>query len=150
MPPQITRLVILTVLIVATYLLARHFLVPPTFGQYGWYRGAAHGEIADMKPTYAGRLACAECHTDEAAVLGKGEHKTVSCEACHGPNAAHAEDPNQSPGKIANPTFCLRCHSASPSRPAKFPQIDPADHNKGEPCLSCHLPHSPLEAPDKK
>lgn len=149
-PPQLTRLIVLTVMIVVVYFVARHFLVPASFGQYGHYRGDAHQEIAARPILYAGRATCEECHSDEAAKLSKSEHKTISCETCHGPNAAHADDPSQLPGKIANPTFCVRCHGASPSRPAKFPQIDPAGHNTGEPCLSCHQPHSPTDAPEKK
>ena len=41
MPPQLLRIFLLAVGIVATYTIARYFLTPPSFREYGWYRGAA-------------------------------------------------------------------------------------------------------------
>ena len=46
MPPQIIRLVLLTIGIVCVYFTARFFLVPASFGQLGHYRGNALQEIA--------------------------------------------------------------------------------------------------------
>ena len=66
LPPQILRLVLLTLGIVGTYLVARTLLVPQSFGEYGWYRGAALGEIASRTPVFAGKKACEECHADAA------------------------------------------------------------------------------------
>jgi hypothetical protein len=145
-PPQISRLILLTLLIVATYFIARYFLVPESFGQYGWYRGAALEEIASLEPTYAGSKSCEDCHSDQVTVKAKGAHKTIRCESCHGPALAHTEDPNISPPKL-DAKFCLRCHTAEPARPAKFPQINPADHYSDQTCRDCHLPHAPNEAP---
>ena len=45
LPPQIVRLVLLTVGIVGSYLVARYFLTPSSFGQYGFYRGQALEEV---------------------------------------------------------------------------------------------------------
>ena len=39
MPPQIVRLVLLTIGIVAAYLVARYILTPSSFGQYGFIAG---------------------------------------------------------------------------------------------------------------
>ncbi|HMX63330.1 MAG TPA: hypothetical protein PKD58_09710, partial [Candidatus Sumerlaeota bacterium] len=69
MPPQIVRLVLLTIGIVGSYLIARSFLTPASFGQYGWFRANAMGEIASLPRSYAGRKACAECHDDEQKKL---------------------------------------------------------------------------------
>lgn len=146
-PPQIARLLLITVAIVATYFTARHFLVPPSFGQYGWFRADYLKENAALPITYAGATACADCHDKVVAKLAKAKHKSVPCEACHGPQAVHADDPEKKPQKITNAMFCIRCHSASPSRPAKFPQVNLAEHNAGQKCTECHMPHLPTEAP---
>jgi predicted CXXCH cytochrome family protein len=100
--------------------------------------------------SFAGRAVCVECHTDEAAQLAKGSHARLSCEVCHGPNQAHADDQDVVPEKIKDPKFCLRCHQANPARPPKFPQIEPAEHNPAEACQKCHVPHAPTDAPAPK
>ena len=149
-PPQIVRIIALTALIVVAYFVARHFLVPASFHQYGWYRGDALKENAAKPISFAGRAACAECHTDVAEALDKSPHRSISCESCHDANHAHAEDPTAvTPAKIANPKFCLRCHEYSLSRPAKFPQVESASHNSDQACMECHSPHAPTEAPSK-
>jgi hypothetical protein len=75
LPPQILRLVLLTLAIVGSYLVARAFLTPPTFGEYGWYRGAAIEEIAARTPVFAGKQSCDECHSDILHKLDAGVHK---------------------------------------------------------------------------
>ena len=64
MPPQLFRIVLLAVGIVTAYSIARYFLTPPSFGEYGWYRGEALAELATRQPVYAGKKACEECHSD--------------------------------------------------------------------------------------
>lgn len=147
MPPQVTRLVYLTIAIVVSYFVARWFLVPSSFGQYGWYRGDALREISALPTSYAGRGTCAGCHDELADKLGKGPHKGISCESCHGPAGAHVEDPSLAPAKIMDPRFCLRCHSFNPARPVKFPQVEIEDHFPDQKCAECHVPHSPREVP---
>ena len=149
MPPQIRRLLLLTVAIVAAYFTARHFLVPASFGQYGWYRANYLKEAAALPTTYAGAALCAECHDKVVAKLAKAKHKAVPCEACHGAQGAHADADNPSsvkPAKITDGRFCVRCHAASPSRPEKFPQVNLAEHNADQKCVECHSPHQPTEA----
>lgn len=148
MPPQIIRLVLLTIGIVGTYMVAKYFLTPPSFGQYGFYRGDALVEHASHPVTFAGKKACEECHSEEYAKLTQFEHKTLSCEGCHGAGQAHVEDPDV---KLAVLTYshCVRCHQANPSRPAWHAQIDPKDHYTGETCTSCHVPHAPSEVPEE-
>jgi hypothetical protein len=86
-----------------------------------------------------------ECHDDIVKKLAKAEHKTISCEACHGVGKAHVDDPDQ---KLTTPgeSHCLRCHETSPSRPAWLRQVDSRKHYSGR-CSECHLPHQPLEVP---
>jgi hypothetical protein len=145
MPPQIFRLVLLTLAIVISYMVARAFLTPPSFGEYGWYPGAALGRIAARPPVYAGKKACDECHSDILQKLAKFEHKTLSCEACHGISRPHAENPDILPVKLTG-SHCIRCHEANPSRPAWFKQIVVKDHY-GSKCVECHIPHQPSQSP---
>lgn len=146
MPPQILRLVLLTIGIVAAYLTARHFLTPPSFGQYGWYRAHAMEDVASLQRTYAGRKACEECHSEEQQKLSAKEHKNLSCEGCHGPSQAHADNPDLKPD-ILNYSHCVRCHEANPSRPKWHKQISSRTHYPGQKCTECHVPHQPSEVP---
>ena len=74
-------------------------------------------------------------------------HRTVNCEACHGPAAAHIASFNED--EIVLPTVprkrgsCPLCHEYNPAKPTGFPQIDPVTHNPVKPCISCHDPHAP-------
>lgn len=145
LPPQIVRLILLTLGIVGTYMVARYFLTPATFGAYGWYRGAALDEVRSRTPVYAGKKACDECHSEVVERLAKFEHKTLSCEGCHGVSNAHAGNPDIAPIKLTG-SHCIRCHEANPSRPAWFKQIVVKNHYSGK-CTECHVPHQPNEVP---
>jgi hypothetical protein len=145
MPPQISRLVLLTFGIVASYLVARYFLTPSSFHQYGWFRGAALEEIAAREPVFAGKQACNECHSDVLQKQAKGPHKTLSCETCHGVSLDHAGNPDITPIKLTG-SHCIRCHEANPSRPAWLKQIVLKEHYSGK-CSECHVPHQPNEVP---
>ena len=136
---------LLTLGIVGSYLVARTLLTPQSFGQYGWYPGAALGQIASRTPVYAGKEACAECHTEIAQKLAHFEHKTLSCETCHGANRDHAVNHDVAPLKVPESYF-LRCHEANVSRPKWFKQIVVKEHY-GEKCSDCHLPHQPSQSP---
>jgi len=146
MPPQLVRLVLLTIGIVCVYFTARYFLMPPSFGQYGHYRGDALREIAARQPLWAGRAACVECHSDHAQKLAKGEHKMLSCETCHGPGRTHVENPADKLPKL-NVALCVRCHQQSLSRPKWLHQINVHNHYTGSVCTECHVPHQPNEVP---
>ncbi len=145
LPPQILRLVLLTLIIVGSYLVARAFLTPQSFREYGWYRGAALGEIAARTPVFAGKQACDKCHSDILRKFAADAHQMLSCEACHGVSREHADNPKIPPDK-ATSHYCLRCHEANPTRPAWFKQIVIKDHYSGE-CIECHLPHQPTQQP---
>jgi len=145
MPPQIVRLVLLTVLIIASYAVARMFLKPDSFGEFGHYRGAALAERAALEPVYAGAKACAECHEEVIALQDRHEHRRISCESCHGPARPHVKDPDIKTAAIPE-TLCLRCHAEEPARPVAHKQIVAKDHYDGA-CLECHLPHHPKESP---
>jgi len=158
MPPQVLRIVLLAAGIVTTYSVARYFLTPSSFRQYGFFRGDALVELRAREPLYAGRKACEECHSDEVQKLAKFEHKSLSCEGCHGPGQAHADNPDVKIDK-SNYGACLRCHEANDSRPKWQKQIVSRTHytdTKPEPkpggksallCTECHVPHAPSEVP---
>ena len=146
MPPQLIRLVLLTIGIVCVYFTARYFLTPESFGQYGHYRGNALQEIAARPPFWAGKSACVECHSDHAQKLAKGEHKNLSCETCHGPGRTHVVNTAEKLPKL-NVALCVRCHQASPSRPKWLHQINVHNHYTGNLCTECHVPHQPNEVP---
>ena len=146
MPPQIFRIVLLAVGIVACYSIARYFLTPASFGEYGWYRGEALVELRAREPVYAGKKACEECHSEECQKLSKHEHKALSCEGCHGPGEAHAQDPRKENIDKSGYAACLRCHEANPSRPKWHKQIASKNHYPGK-CTECHVPHMPTEVP---
>jgi hypothetical protein len=147
MPPQIARLVLLTIGIVAVYLTARYFLTPPSFGKLGWYRAEALGDLASLKTTYAGAKACDECHSETVKKVAAGDHKTLSCEGCHGPGQAHADNPDTSRMTILTYSHCVRCHEANPSRPKWHKQVNSKNHYTGQKCTECHVPHQPNEVP---
>lgn len=126
------------------FLTVRSFVVPPSFGRYGHYRAAALDEIRARPPQYAGRAACADCHIEEAGTVGKGKHAGVGCEVCHGPAAAHAEDPgSKKPVKPEAGALCAGCHEADSAKPRWFRQVVTKEHMGGAACGECHQPHSP-------
>ena len=143
-PQQVTRLLVLFAFFVVALVVARHYLVPPTFGDIGHYRAAAIPQIAAQPVKYAGREACADCHPDVIETHARGRHHFVGCETCHGPAAAHVANPAEVKPRVPRERdFCPRCHGYDPSRPTGFPQIETASHNPGQACVTCHTPHAP-------
>jgi uncharacterized CHY-type Zn-finger protein len=122
----------------------RGFLIPDGFGDLGHYRAGALEDNASRQVHFAGRQACAECHTDIVEARVGSKHERVGCEACHGALAAHAADPGSVTPELPDAhTLCLVCHRSKVTMPASFPQIDPAEHGEGSVCTECHSPHHP-------
>ncbi len=148
LPPQVLRLVLLTAVIVVSYLVARTLLTPASFREHGFYRGAALAELASIPPVFAGKKSCEECHSEEFEKLAKDSHRNLSCEGCHGVSLAHCANPEVKPPVPKPPmTVCVRCHEANPSRPASHHQIKVSNHYADQPCTECHVPHQPNEVP---
>lgn len=149
MPVQLKTLIPLFALFILLFLIARHFLIPESFGEYGHYRANSIDEIAALPIRYAGKAVCMECHEEEAQKLAADQHASLSCEVCHGPNALHADDYEvvEFLVKDGSRKFCGRCHSIDAARkPENIAQIDIKDHHlEKENCIECHNPHAVTE-----
>lgn len=148
MPSQLKSLLPLLVVFILIFLIARHFLVPESFGKYGHYRANAMDEIGALPIHYAGKEECAACHDKEAAQLSSDVHAGLSCEVCHGPGAKHADDPETN--KLIKPGTredCGKCHNINPARRIEvIDQIDIKTHHlEKENCIDCHNPHAVWE-----
>ncbi len=144
-PQQLVVLSVIGVVVLSGFFGMRALFVPESFGKYGHYRADAVDSVRKLPINYAGAKACADCHDDVDKTKSLGFHRTVSCEVCHGPAAAHIEDPGTiKPSAPRQRGLCPLCHNYSPSRPTGFPQILTAQHNPGKPCMSCHKPHDPV------
>jgi hypothetical protein len=141
---HLVRAAVLLLAGVGVFLVARAAFVPKGFGTYGHYRAGALLDNQNRPLHFAGRAACEECHTDVVAVRHGSKHERIGCEACHGPQAAHAADPGaETPKRPDAKTICLRCHMQKVTAPASFPQVNPKDHGDNQACNTCHPPHHP-------
>lgn len=132
------------VLGIAVFAVVRATVVPAGFGQFGHYRAGALDANRMHPVAFAGQTVCADCHPDQLAARTAGLHRGVSCEACHGPAANHANDPEKAkPAKPQIVSLCARCHEADATKPAWFKQVKTRAHYDGADCQGCHQPHSP-------
>lgn len=148
MPDQLKRVSIPIVIVIVAFVAARRLLVPSDFGIYGHYRASAVDEIASQEIKYIGHTVCIDCHDDVFEKVKMSYHRNVMCEVCHGPAAAHTEDPDGN--QLQAPTqrgYCPLCHEYLPPRPTGFPQIVSDSHNPQKACIGCHDAHDP-KTPD--
>lgn len=152
---HVFRAAILLIAVVTLLVLGRSFFVPDTWGEFGWYRGAAVDEHRARPIRHLGDRTCAMCHDNEAGDHAEGVHATVSCELCHGPVVLHAD--LEEGEKIADipvrrtRELCELCHRQLAARPAGFAQVDVREHVTdmggeltADACFDCHDPHSPI------
>lgn len=141
---HLLRAAILLVAGVLLFVVLRAAFVPKDFGTHGHYRAGALLDNQNAPLRFAGRAACEECHTDVVAARRGSKHEGIGCEACHGALAAHAADPGAlTPPRPDAKHICLVCHLQKVTIPARFPQVDPAQHGEGQACNTCHQPHHP-------
>jgi hypothetical protein len=126
------------------FVVIRGAVIPKDFGKYGHYRPGALATVREHPISYAGQAVCVMCHEDQAAMRAAGRHARIACEACHGPQAKHAEDPGALIPKLPDvATLCARCHEKDVAKPSSFPQVVTAGHSGGMLCNTCHKPHNP-------
>jgi hypothetical protein len=141
---HLLRVAGLFLLFAVCFLGFRAWFVPNSFGRYGHYRADSLTEIAALPVVHAGHETCETCHSDVLEIKKNGRHAGVNCEACHGPQAAHAADPGTIKPKLPDTSIlCARCHEANSAKPKWFPTVATADHAQGLPCNTCHTPHTP-------
>lgn len=133
-------------------LVARALVVPPSFGEFGSFRGQALVAAQRKVPGYQGKARCAKCHKKQAKLHDKDAHARVQCEACHGLGRDHAAAPKVTKMKIGKgKQACLVCHQHLEARTGSFGQVDWKKHYKfvgvkdhSISCTKCHNPHEPL------
>ncbi|MBI2343690.1 MAG: hypothetical protein HYV02_05120 [Deltaproteobacteria bacterium] len=141
------------------FLIVRAFLIPKSFGEFGFYRADNLSEQKRLPISFAARGDCAACHPDIATRHQQGPHQPVQCQNCHAPLTQHiaGDGTHKAPMPINRASaLCLRCHRALPSRPTEFPQIQIVEHTglaeheltEGF-CIQCHHPHDPRPAGGK-
>jgi hypothetical protein len=129
---------------ITIFMLVRTIVVPPSFGDYGWYRGDSVAEIAETHAVYATSKDCETCHSKIYDEWVNGEHKTVNCETCKGAGGEHIKSSGDREMEVdTSRDFCALCHNQNPSRPVDFSQKDTSVHNVGQLCIECHDPHDP-------
>jgi hypothetical protein len=150
MPIQIKRHLIILALLILIFIVARHLLIPESFGDLGHYRANSLGDNELLEMHYAGQEACTDCHEEVAYLKETDQHKTMSCESCHGPSYMHCDD--MEPSKTFLPTgrdFCLKCHAFHSARKQDIIiQIESESHYPEYDCKNCHNPHAPWELKD--
>jgi cytochrome c553 len=141
-PKHIVRLIILAVVFGAVALIAKWYFTVDSFFEFGHYRANSVPEIAAQEPAYRTARYCQGCHSERHAQWSANNHKSVTCETCHGAAQGHPEK-----GKLPIPAdtvqLCTLCHEAMPGRPGTQPQIQVARHSSGQQCKGCHNPHAP-------
>jgi len=146
--------VFLLLAVLVSLVLGRSLFVPPTWGDYGWYRGANVAEHMSKPLRHLGDDACEPCHSEQYEAHTGGVHHSIRCELCHGPVALHVnleegEKTAEMPMRRSR-ELCESCHGYRDARPSDFPQVDPRQHVtdngaefSSDACFDCHDPHSP-------
>src|SRR3990172_12641527 len=142
MPKHIFRLLVLIFGGLAVALVAIPLLTVDSFYRFGHYRADNVPEQTAMEVVYQTPQYCQSCHSERHAQWSAGNHKSVSCETCHGAAKGHPQN-----GKLPIPSdtvkLCTLCHEAMAGRPETQPQIDLVQHSGGQQCIVCHNPHAP-------
>ncbi len=119
--------------------------VPTLLTEYGFHPRETEAntkEWASLPIQYAQSSACSDCHQDKYRLWEQGNHRTVSCENCHGPAGEHL-DTQASLVVDSSRELCGTCHAQLVSRPSSFPQVDMQEMGGQTECITCHDPHEP-------
>ena len=120
----------------AAFVLPRLISTPPVMDAYGFYSGTGEESLelwAGLPVQYVGSDSCRMCHQDQHDLWSSSDHRTVSCEDCHGPAREHLAD------------VCRMCHSGEED------VWEVTEHRIVE-CEDCHtdatdMPRGGLHAP---
>ena len=121
--------------------------------QAGEARPGGHEDAQQGSSNPAGAAACAKCHQEIVNSFANNPHGRpapidrgggVTCESCHGPGKAHAEngavslifDPSRAAAKDVDEK-CQECHEASR---AHF--VHSAHGKANLSCIGCHVIHA--------
>lgn len=153
---HIWRAAFLLLAVLVVVITGRHFLIPDSFGEMGYYRYDALFEHMDKEPRHGSPDACADCHDEIAAKKAAGAHAPVKCEVCHDTLASHVKDGDKFADMRINRSWelCAYCHQKLTGRPAIIAQVDLREHLElaagqsipDEACVACHdadLIHQP-------
>jgi hypothetical protein len=143
-PDPVIRLGIVIAAFISLIIFIRIVIIPSELKEVGSQRTSVIERELAKDIHYAGSSVCGDCHEDEYEAKRTSYHQNVSCELCHGPASAHADDPSDSELTVPRERkFCPLCHEYNLSRPTGFPQVNPQVHNPLDPCITCHDPHDP-------
>lgn len=160
------RAILILLVISVVYLLGRGFLVPDSFGKYGYYRGDNLQEQMNIRvPRHGnGFESCGFCHEEKVETIVETPHRVINCETCHAALRTHVEfdsiekfleDPD-SYDKTADmeihsaQELCIKCHDYQLAKPDDYTTIVVVEHLEERDmelgpyvCLECHDPHDP-------
>ena len=145
---HIWRMSLLLIVLFAAGILGRHFMVPKSFGEAGFYRYDALVELTDKTARHGPVGSCGDCHDDKAAAKAEGKHAHVQCEVCHDVLSSHIKDDDKYADMAINRSYqlCAYCHEKLIARPVAVAQINLMEHLELDPsqaipeeaCLECH------------
>ncbi len=151
MPKHVVRLLALMAVGAVFAGVATWYFTPASFYRFGHYRADSVTEIAALPVAHVGSARCEKCHDDRYSEWSASNHKSVSCENCHGAGKTHPKGGMPTlPIHTDTIRHCSLCHEATAGRPAAQPQIVLAEHAPAEQCAGCHNPHSPKISADIK
>ncbi len=166
---HIYRLLVLLVLVVVGFIAVRGLAIPSSWDSEQFFRLDSLDELKSQPMKIGGNESCAgaSCHDQEKvakhktqlATVGRGSHKGLACENCHGPLSVHVSDNKKIASAVIDHEnkLCLGCHGQLVSRPKKFAQFDTEhtghwyfDVEITKPCRDCHNPHNPRQMSERK
>jgi hypothetical protein len=139
---------LLLAVLIVVFVVPRAMPIPTFLEDYGFYPKNSEKnaeEWSGLPIQYADSSICNDCHQDKRGIWEKSEHRTVSCETCHGPGQPHM-DKRASLTVDTSREFCGLCHARVLARPSDFPQVDLDEHAGQAACITCHNPHDPQVA----
>ncbi|MBF0230603.1 MAG: hypothetical protein HQK63_13620 [Desulfamplus sp.] len=155
---RIIMVVASVVLMAGVGFVVKELLIPKSFGLYGPYRADAIDEETQRVLRHGTNASCFGCHQYEATIHLTGNHKTISCEFCHGTYSDHVSNgrkiatlPVKKGDEIT--TLCLRCHNTEIKARSTMviKTVGVPDHLKKQnvklthTCNQCHHVHAPLK-----